>query len=251
MINVLDHGYIKLVTSWGSEEQIIEAARMSTDGGFKGWDDVPCPNASCATTFQDQTCSQCKGKGYIPGDTRLLRYLWEHKHTTPFEMAGLTFEIQAPIFVFREWHRHRTQSYNEMSARYTVLPDLFYVPSLERMKASRQDQINKQGSGGSPFSDLEAEQRRTQIGEAYRHARSNYIDLIAMGVAKEVARLVIPVAQYSRMRASANLLNWFKFLALRLPENAQWEIRQYAEAALELAAPIFPRCVGLFKAGLK
>src|SRR6185295_451000 len=97
---VLDRGYVRLVDVWGSDRTIIEAARMSTGKGFLGWGD--------------------EGK---PGDEKLLRFLWENKHATPFEMAGATFEIEAPIFVFREWHRHRTQSYNEMSARYTPLPD--------------------------------------------------------------------------------------------------------------------------------
>src|SRR5258705_7564091 len=102
---VLDHGYVQLVEHWGSDERIIEAARMSTSKGFEGWEK----------------------------DAKLLKYLWAHKHLTPFEMAGASFEVQAPIFVFREWHRHRTQSYNEMSARYAPLPDLNYVPTVARL----------------------------------------------------------------------------------------------------------------------
>jgi len=102
-IEILDHGYIQQVDAWGSDEAIIEAARMSTGKGFLGW-----------------------GSAERPGDEKLLRFLYENKHATPFEMAGLTIEVQAPIFVFREWHRHRTQSYNEMSARYAPLPDLNY-----------------------------------------------------------------------------------------------------------------------------
>src|SRR5690606_23323400 len=102
-MKVLDHGYVRLVEAWGSDERIIEAARMSTGKGFLGWG----PKED--------------GK---PGDEKLLRYLWEHKHATPFEMAGLVVEVQAPIFVFREWHRHRTQSFSELSARYVPMPDL-------------------------------------------------------------------------------------------------------------------------------
>src|ERR1700693_5723146 len=112
MTDVLDHGYVNLIETWGSDERIIEAARMSTNKGFLGWG--PKEDGS-------------------PGDEKLLRYLYEHKHSTPFEMAGMTLEIKAPIFVFREWHRHRTQSYNEMSARYTPLPDCNYVPTVERL----------------------------------------------------------------------------------------------------------------------
>src|SRR6185503_21212421 len=132
-IKVLDHGYVKLIETWGSDERIIEAARMSTNKGFLGW-----------------------GTEEKPGDEKLLKYLYEHKHHTPFEMAGMIIEVQAPIFVFREWHRHRTQSYNELSARYTPLPDVNYVPSLERI--STMDQKNKQASNtGSPLARQGAE----------------------------------------------------------------------------------------------
>src|SRR5436190_1143352 len=109
-IKVLDHGYLALVESWGSDERIVEAARMSTDKGFVGW-----------------------GTSDAPGDEKLLKFLYENKHATPFEMGGLIVEVQAPIFVFREWHRHRTQSYNELSARYTPLPDVNYVPTVDRL----------------------------------------------------------------------------------------------------------------------
>src|SRR3954465_12760186 len=109
-MQVLDSGYVNFVEAWGSDERIVEAARMSTAKGFQGW-----------------------GTSEAPGDEKLLRFLWEHKHATPFEMAGMVIEVQHAFFVFREWHRHRTQSFNELSARYTALPDLFYVPSLERM----------------------------------------------------------------------------------------------------------------------
>src|SRR5690606_14996334 len=101
---------LKLIEPWGSDQRIIESARMSTDGAFRGW-----------------------GTPDEPGDEKLLKFLYENDHSTPFEMAGLTIEVQAPIFVFREWHRHRTQSYNELSARHTPLPDLYYMPSLERV----------------------------------------------------------------------------------------------------------------------
>lgn len=113
MKTVLDHGYIKLVETWGSDERIIEAARMSTAKGFNGWG----PNEQCRFCGGDGSGQECcaTGTGHDigpygpPGDEKLLRYLWENKHSTPFEMAGAIVEVQAPIFVFREWHRHRTQ----------------------------------------------------------------------------------------------------------------------------------------------
>src|ERR1700677_1308753 len=149
-VQVLDHGYIVLVESWGSDERIIEAARMSTGKGFLGWGPKEGACSKCGVTESEakraavesgRARSFCGEDGLgtdhdwkrEPGDEKLLRYLWENKHATPFEMAGMTIEVQAPIFVFREWHRHRTQSYNEMSSRYVPLPDVNYVPSVERL----------------------------------------------------------------------------------------------------------------------
>lgn len=220
---VLDHGYVRLVEWWGSEEQIIEAARMSTAKGFQGW-----------------------GTPDQPGDERLLRYLYTHKHMTPFEMAGMTIEVQAPIFVFREWHRHRTQSYNELSARYTPIPNVNYVPSVERLLISGG--ANKQAqSTGRVLSVLEAESFQRQLEESYVEAENLYQTSLMSGVPKELARLCIPVGRYSRMRASANLRNWLAFLTLRMDEAAQWEIRQYANAVGSLIQFSFPRTWDLFQ----
>lgn len=227
--NVLDHGYLTLVESWGSDQRIIEAARMSTDKGFKGW-----------------------GTPDKPGDERLLRYLWEHKHATPFEMAGLTIEVKAPIFVFRQWHRHRTQSYNEMSARYTPLPDENYMPSVERLLANST--TNKQAGTAKDADDLTeggAALFRQLLAGHYRDAQALYDDALAAGVPKELARVHLPVARYSRMRASANLRNWLAFLTLRLDPHAQHEIRVYAEALGKAIAAAFPRTWELFAEGLE
>jgi len=221
-MQVLDHGYLELVEVWGSDERIVEAARMSTGKGFKGW-----------------------GTPEAPGDEKLLRYLWEHQHTSPFEMAGATFETQAPLIVFREWHRHRTQSYNEMSGRYTVLPDLYYMPSVDRLMKAKQDVKNKQGSTEG-FTEEQAREIQAGFNMSYSSSRHLYQQMLDAGVAKEVARLVLPVSQYSRMRASANLLNWIKFLRLRLPVNAQYEIRQYAKIILNILFDRFPYTMKLF-----
>lgn len=134
---ILDHGYVKHIESWGSDQSIIEAARMSTDKGFLGWEPIVCEKCGGLgddnVTYKFHSCTACNGTGRIGGDEKLLRYLYENKHHTPFEMAGLIIEVQAPIFVFREWHRHRTQSYNEMRARYVPLPDVNYIPTIERL----------------------------------------------------------------------------------------------------------------------
>jgi len=214
---VLDHGYVALIEHWGSDERIIESARMSTNKGFEGWDK----------------------------DSKLLAYLWKNKHHTPFEMAGMTIEVQAPIFVFREWHRHRTQSYNELSGRYTEMPNLYYLPSGERAKASKQAVKNKQGSEEG-FSGIEAADIILDLRCSYSDSRDVYEALLEKGVARELARLVLPVAQYSRMRASANLRNWLHFLTLRMDEHAQFEIRAYANVVGELVKDKFPRTWELF-----
>lgn len=229
-MKVLDHGYVTLVESYGSDERIIEAARMSTQKGFEGWG----PKEDGA-----------------PGDEKLLRYLWKNNHATPFEMAGAVLEIQAPIFVFREWHRHRTQSYNEMSARYAPLPDLNYIPTIDRMMLGGGHLTKQAGAvaGADALTEGRARELCAELADAYAAAETTYQHALAAGAPKELARLVLPVGRYSRMRASANLRNWLGFLTLRMAPQAQWEIRQYAQAVHDALAPLFPRTVGLFDEG--
>lgn len=249
--NVLDQGYIEIIESWGSDERIIESARMSTGKGFLGWEQWICPKDNPPKEIHTISevgidCLIC-GEKLIKQDrdSKLLKFLWENKHTTPFEMAGMTIEVQAPIFVFREWHRHRTQSYNEFSARYSELPNMFYIPSTTRLMESKQNIKNKQGSSeGFTYEDAVSIQNDLQ--RTYEKCRDMYEVLLSNGVAKEVARLVIPVAQYSKMRASANLWNWLRFLKLRMASNAQWEIRQYATFMGDFLLNNFPRTMGLF-----
>ena len=222
---VLDHGYVVLIEAWGSDERIVEAARMSTGKGFNGW-----------------------GTPDIPGDEKLLQYLYNHKHATPFEMAGMVIEVKAPIFVFREWHRHRTQSYNEMSARYIPLPDENYLPTVEAIVERSGMNANKQASGLRQCHEPQAKAWLAELAALYEQAQHVYASGIVYGVPKELARLPVPVARYSRMRASANLRNWLAFLTLRMAPNAQWEIRQYANAVGDLIAENFPRTWALFAA---
>jgi thymidylate synthase (FAD) len=223
---LLDHGYVKLIETWGSDERVIESARMSTDKGFLGW-----------------------GSEEKPGDERLLRFLWSNKHATPFEMAGATFEIKAPIFVFREWHRHRTQSYNEMSARYTALPDENYMPTLTRLMIGN-DGKNKQAgtiAGAAVLTSENAVEFQKRLGDLYKEQQNFYEWALSIGIPKELARIDLPVGRYSKMRASANLRNWLAFLALREPSSAQWEIRQAAISVHALLGEHFPRTIGLFE----
>jgi len=218
-VQVLDHGYVKYIEHWGSDERIIEAARMSTDKGFLGW----------------------------PGDEKLLAYLYKNAHHTPFEMAGIVIEVQAPIFVFREWHRHRTQSYNELSARYTPLPDVNYMPTVERcMEVHGTNRQAGAVKGSDEANPLVAEAWLNALHEHYARAEALYQRGLQAGLPKEVVRIAVPVGRYSRMRASANLRNWLAFLTLRMDKKAQWEIRQYADAVGENIARLFPRTWELF-----
>lgn len=237
--SVLDHGYVQLVDSWGSDERIIEAARMSTAKGFNGW-------GSPAFWRDDTTEDGSKATLHpaVVGDEKLLRYLYEHKHMTPFEMAGMTIEVQAPIFVFREWHRHRTQSYNEMSARYGPLPNVNYVPTVERCLISGG--TNKQAQGSKVLHENEAKTFIRDLTRSYADAEAQYQIALLAGVPKELARLIVPVGRYSRMRASANLRNWLAFLTLRMDAGAQWEIRQYANVVAKLIETLFPHTYALF-----
>lgn len=223
---VLDHGYVKLIETWGSDEMIVESARMSTQKGFLGW-----------------------GSKEAPGDEKLLRFMYEHHHSTPFEFAGAIIEVQAPIFVFREWHRHRTQGYSERSARYAPLPDFNYVPTVERLL--RKSSANKQAGSVKGSEELDADGAAIWIEwlkTEYARQERLYQKGLEMGVPKEIARIVLPVGRYSAHRATANLRNWLAFATLRSEVNpgAQEEIREYGNAVLDGLREVFPRTVGLF-----
>jgi thymidylate synthase (FAD) len=235
-ITVLDHGYVEHIESWGhgksgkgytmdgdlpeAERGIVEAARQSTQGAFRGWEQ----------------------------DSKLLKYLYENRHETPFEFAGMVIEVQAPIFVFREWHRHRTQSYNEMSARYASLPDLYYSPDPGSIELRLDQQKNKQSSsvGAVRPTPAEIDDWIEEVSQLYQQAEHAYQNALAEGIPKELARLVMPVGHYSRMRASANLRNWLAFLTLRTDPKAQWEIQQFAGAVAEIVKEQFPHTYALW-----
>lgn len=269
-MKILDHGYVELIESWGSDELIVESARLSTGKNFMGWEPYPSgevcqpngeglgrreklPNFLAEIWWNTgkpdfiHSTNPYKDIKLEPGDAKLLRRLYEKRHTSPFEMAGAIFEIQAPIMVFREWHRHRTQSYSEMSARYTPLPDLNYRPTVERMMAKGGS--NKQASKaefGEELTEEAAVAWLDMLDSTYAVCEQTYQAGLKAGVPKELARLVVPVGRYSRMRASANLLNWIKFLTLRLPDDAQFEIREPAGCVAEQLSDLFPRTMSLF-----
>jgi len=214
-IDVLNHGYVRLVDNMGSDLSIARSARVSYDADWRGGDDV-----------------------------KLIGYLVKNRHTSPFESVVFTFEVQAPIFVFRQWHRHRTWSFNEVSARYTELPELFYIPEVSQI--TTQSKSNKQMRTDEIHP--EAEHIQDDISGMCRHAFNMYRKLLQSGCPRELARGVLPVNTFSRMFATVDLHNLLHFLNLRLHEHAQYEIRVYAQAMLELITPIVPNTVAAWEA---
>lgn len=218
-MKVLDHGLVRLVDSMGSDLSVVRAARVSYDAAWRAGEDQG-------------------------SDKRLIKYLWKNHHTSPFEAVTFTFEVKAPIFVFRQWHRHRTWSFNELSARYRELPEEFYLPDPAQIGV--QSDTNKQMRivGDMDATDLLArEQELALLEETCTQAFATYRRLLENGWPRELARSCLPVNTYSHMFASVDLLNLLKFLTLRVHEHAQYEIRVYAEAMLELIRPIVPVCV--------
>ncbi|HEY9855474.1 MAG TPA: FAD-dependent thymidylate synthase, partial [Stenomitos sp.] len=176
-------------------------------------------------------------------DTATRDFLWRHAHATPFEMAVLQIEVQVPIFVAREWMRHRTQSFNEFSGRYAEMPALYYQPSPERVQG--QSETNKQASS-STLSDDVRSSFLDSIAADQTLIRDHYEEYLEAGVARELARINLPLSQYTRFRAQANLRNWLHFLNLRMAPNAQYEIRVYAHALADLIQLIWPETWAVF-----
>lgn len=259
---ILDHGYMKLIETWGSDERIVEAARMSTGRGFVSWDSYQrCRRCDEVKDAHDgwapNSCLSAQGAphdwaDFPRGDLGLLSYLMNNRHETPFEMAGMIIEVQAPIMVFREWHRHRTQWYNEMSARYAPLPAVDYMPTVERCLMVNGS--NKQAgavAGSDVLTHESALEWLEELAGAYEHSERVYQSGLRRGIPKELARLPVTVGRYSRMRAGTNLRNWLAFLTLRSDSvlsgaAAQWEIRQFANEVAALVKNHFPRTYDLF-----
>lgn len=223
-IDVLDHGFVRLVDSMGSDLSIVRNARVSYDAEWRAGEDSG-------------------------SDARLINYLYNNGHNTPFEAVTLTFDVKAPIFVFRQWHRHRTQSFNELSARYRELPEEFYVPdpALLGVQSTDNKQMRIVGEDLTKGQLAKAEYSCYTIRRSCEASFDNYRELIAAGVPRELARSVLPVTTYSHMFATVNLHNLFRFLSERLHPHAQYEIRVYAEAMLELIKPIAPVAVAAFE----
>ena len=225
-INVLDHGFVRLVEHMGSDLSIVRNARVSYNAEWRTGEDA--------------------GK-----DEKLIRYLMRNRHTSPFEAVVFNFEIKCPMFIARQWHRHRTWAYNEVSARYTELPEEFYVPKAEHIGVQSSD--NKQvreideTKESTPYQDGAA----GFIKDMCESSFDAYHKLLKTGVPREIARSILPLATYTHYFARVDLHNLFHFLRLRLHTHAQYEIRVYAEALLEIIWPIVPVAVSAFEETLK
>jgi len=219
---VLDHGFVALIDAMPrlvpegqtADAAIVQAARVSYGAGTK----------------------------QVSEDRGLIRYLLRHRHTTPFEMVEFKFHCAMPIFVARQWIRHRTANVNEYSGRYSVMPDRFYHPSVENVR--RQSAANRQG-GSAPM-ELESAERFLEYLRKGEEAYAEYLALAERGVARELARIGLPVNLYTEWYWKCDLHNILRFLALRLDSHAQAEIQEYARAMRRLLAPIVPMTMEAF-----
>lgn len=210
----INTGYIRLVDSMGDDQSIINAARVSYHG-------------------DGQLRPEWK-------DDKLIKYLLKNRHTSPFEHVTLTFEVKAPIFVVRQWMRHRTWSFNEISARYVKLDEDHYKPTFWR----GQSEDNKQMSDGTIDDPELAHQFFDSLMD---YAWVTYNQLVDLGVSREQARSVLPVGVNTRFYATVNLHNLLQFVRLRDHEHAQPEIGEYARAMVQMAETVAPRTISIWE----
>lgn len=216
-IKVLDHGFIRLVDYMGTDKRIAQAARVSYGEGTK--------------TISD--------------DAILIDYLLRHQHTSPFEHVVLEFHCKLPIFVARQWIRHRMARINEVSGRYSIMADEFYLPPEEEIKGQSEDKKQSRS-----LHELPAEKRKKVLEILKRDQGSvyaSYKELIDDGIARELARINLPLSLYTQWYWQMDLHNLFHFLELRMDSHAQWEIRQYANAMAEIVKAVCPMSYDCFQ----
>jgi thymidylate synthase (FAD) len=220
LINVLDKGYVRYVDHLGTDQRIVEAARVSYRSPSKGEE----------------------------ADKKLLKYLYTHRHTSPFEQCAITFNIKLPLFVQAQMVRHRTQKLNQVSARYTEMVDEFYYP--EKWRA--QDTKNKQGSVDFDHDPILTVPHFNDSGHMSENDTHNYVEklctysytlyqsMLDAGIAREMARMILPQNLYTEIYTTWDLHNLIHFLKLRLDSHAQLEIREYAKAMFNIMLELFP-----------
>ena len=195
----LNHGFVRLVDVMGDDAAIVQAARTSYGKGTKS----------------------------VSEDRNLIRYLMRNQHTSPFEMVEFKFHIKLPIFVARQWIRHRTANVNEYSGRYSEMPDEFYVPELDTIR--KQSVNNKQARADEGFDDQYSQEIIQKMSATQNKVFEEYKDFVDNGMAREIARINLPLSIYTEWYWKIDLHNLLRFLKLRLDKHAQYEIRVYAE----------------------
>ena len=217
--DVLDHGFVRVIDYMGDDAAICQAARVSYGKGTKT----------------------------VQNDEGLIRYLMRHWHSTPFEMCEIKLHVKLPVFVARQWIRHRTANVNEYSARYSILDREFYIPAPEHLAA--QSVINNQGRGEALSGEEAARVLDYLKGDAAR-CYDHYAEMISdegqQGLARELARMNLPANVYTQWYWKVDLHNLFHFLRLRADAHAQYEIRVYAEKICDLVADWVPAAYGAF-----
>ena len=197
------HGFVRLVDTMGDDMAVVRAARVSYGNESKG----------------------------EKADEKLIHYLMKHNHGTPFEHIVFTFHIKCPIFVARQWFRHRIGSFNEISGRYTELATEFFVPTTLRENKTANHQASIEGD----FTDDEIQSMLSEWNYALEIAESTYESLLEKGVAREQARAVLPIGTYTEFYWTVNLRSLFNFIRLRTADDSQAEMREYAEKIQEIA----------------
>ncbi len=217
---VLDKGFVRLVDYLGGDARIVQAARVSYGEGTKSYRE----------------------------DAGLIDYLMRHEHTSPFEQVALSFHVKLPIFVARQWIRHRTARVNEISGRYSIMKDEFYLPADADVAAQSED--NKQGRAEEPVEAAEAAKIRALLEKGQKAAYEDYSSLVEEGLARELARINLPLSLYTEWYWQIDLHNLFRFLSLRLDPHAQKEIRLYARTMLEITRAVAPAATESFERNL-
>ena len=217
---ILDHGFIRLIDYMGDDAAIVQAARVSYGAGTK----------------------------HVQNDEGLIRYLMRHWHSTPFEMCEIKLHVKLPVFVARQWIRHRTANVNEYSARYSILDREFYIPAPEHLAA--QSVVNNQGRGDVLSGEESArvlELLKSDANRAYDHYEAMLSTDGQQGLARELARMNLPANIYTQWYWKVDLHNLFHFLRLRADPHAQYEIRVYAEAIAKVVADWVPLAYAAFE----
>jgi len=216
-LDVLDHGFVRMVDYLGGDARIVQSARVSYGEGTKT----------------------------VREDRALIDYLLRHRHTSPFEQVIITFHVKMPIFVARQWIRHRTARVNEISGRYSVMRDEFYVPGPEAVRF--QSEANKQGATDAEVPEALRERVIAALRADQQRSFGEYEALLGDGIARELARVNLPLALYTEMYWQIDLNNLFHFLRLRLDWHAQYEIRAYGDAIARCVQAVAPLAFEAFE----